>query len=84
MENNKSKEKKKIKNSTKFTILAIILISIFCFAVTPITLQNDTYYTIKIGEHIQNNGKIFGINGRGIYNDEENGAIIGVFQILAL
>ena len=56
MENNKSKEKKKIKNSTKFTILAIILISIFCFAVTPITLQNDTYYTIKIGEHIQNNG----------------------------
>ena len=56
MENNKSKEKKKNKNSTKFTILAIILISIFCFAVTPITLQNDTYYTIKIGEHIQNNG----------------------------
>ena len=40
----------------KFTILAIILISLFCFALTPVTLQNDTYYTIKIGEHIQNYG----------------------------
>ena len=56
MEETKVKEKKKISNSTKFTILAIILIAIFCFALTPVTLQNDTYYTIKIGEHIQNVG----------------------------
>lgn len=48
MEKNKSK--------IRFTILAIVLIAVFCFAVTPITLQNDTYYTIKIGEHIANNG----------------------------
>ena len=40
----------------KFTILAIISILIFCFAITPITLQNDTYYTIKIGEYILDNG----------------------------
>ena len=43
-------------NKFIFTIIAIVLISIFCFAVAPITLQNDTYYTIKIGEHIVNNG----------------------------
>ena len=56
MEETKVKENKKVSNSTKFTILAIILIAIFCFALTPVTLQNDTYYTIKIGEHIQNVG----------------------------
>lgn len=53
----KRKEKQsKIKAGTKFTIMAVILIAIFCFALTPVTLQNDTYYTIKIGEHIVNNG----------------------------
>ncbi len=56
----KNKEKKtkksKIKASTKFTIMAVILIAIFCLALTPVTLQNDTYYTIKIGEHIVNEG----------------------------
>lgn len=40
----------------KFNLIAIVCIIIFCFAVTPIILQNDTYYTIKIGEHILNNG----------------------------
>ncbi len=49
-------EKKKISSNLKFTILAITLIAIFSFALTPITLQNDTFYTIKIGEHILNNG----------------------------
>ena len=54
---NKRKEKQsKIKAGRKFTIMAVILIAIFCFALTPVTLQNDTYYTIKIGEHIVNNG----------------------------
>lgn len=42
----------------KFNILAIFCILIFCFALTPITFQNDTYYTIKIGEHIVQTGKI--------------------------
>ncbi len=45
---------KKIK--MKFTILAIFVIILFSFALTPRTLQNDTYYTIAIGEHILENG----------------------------
>ena len=39
-----------------FNILAIVLIAIFCLAISPVTLQNDTYYTIKIGEYIAQNG----------------------------
>lgn len=50
------KKRKKINDGVKFTIIAVVLIAIFCIAITPVTLQNDTYYTIKIGEHIQNNG----------------------------
>ena len=50
------KGNKKISKSVKFTILAVILIAIFCVALTPVTLQNDTYYTIKIGEHIIEKG----------------------------
>ena len=42
--------------SNKFHTIAVILIIIFCFALTPVTLQNDTYYTIKIGEYIMENG----------------------------
>ena len=42
----------------KFNVLAIFCILIFCFAVTPITFQNDTYYSIKIGEHIVQAGNI--------------------------
>lgn len=49
---NKNIDKTKI----RFNIMAIILIAIFCFAVTPVTFQNDTFYTIKIGEHIIQNG----------------------------
>lgn len=41
-----------------FVILAIILIGVFCISLTPKTLQNDTFYTIKIGEHIIENGEI--------------------------
>ena len=42
----------------KFHILAIICIIIFCFAITPVTFQNDTYYTISIGKHIVETGKV--------------------------
>lgn len=51
-------EKTQIKknNSVRFTIIAIILIIIFCISITPVTLQNDTFYTIKIGEHIDEYG----------------------------
>lgn len=63
----KQKEKKeqsklkKIMNTqininVNFTIVAIILIAIFCICITPVTFQNDTYYAIKIGELIKNNG----------------------------
>ena len=53
----KNKKLKKPLNLTvNFTIIAIILIAVYCVAVTPITFQNDTYYTIKIGELIKNNG----------------------------
>ncbi len=36
----------------KFHVMAVICILIFCFALTPKTFQNDTYYTIAIGKHI--------------------------------
>ena len=50
------KEKNTInKSSIRFTIMAIVLIAIFCFSISPVTLQNDTFYTIKIGEHIIQN-----------------------------
>ncbi len=45
---------KKVKLS--FNIVAIVCILLFCIALTPVTLQNDTFYTIKIGEHILENG----------------------------
>ena len=48
----KSEKKSKI----VFTLLACICIAMFCFAITPKTLQNDTYYTVKIGEYIFQNG----------------------------
>lgn len=48
----KSEKKSKI----IFTLLAILCIAMFCFAITPKTLQNDTYYTVKIGEYIFQNG----------------------------
>lgn len=48
----------KINKRTCFEIMAVILIAIFCISLTPKTLQNDTFYTIKIGEHIIQNGGI--------------------------
>ena len=44
------------KINIKFNIIAIICIIIFCATIAPITLQNDTYYTISIGEHILEKG----------------------------
>ena len=42
----------------KFNIIAIICIIIFCITISPKTLQNDTFYTIKIGEHITETGTV--------------------------
>ena len=50
------KKEKKFNSKIVFGIIAIILIAIFCFAMTPVTLQNDTFYTIKIGEQITQTG----------------------------
>ena len=44
------------KIKTTFNIVAIISIILFCFSICPVTLQNDTFYTIKVGEHIVKNG----------------------------
>ena len=52
----KDKKEKKSNSKIAFGIMAIILISIFCFAMTPVSLQNDTFYTIKIGEQITQTG----------------------------
>ena len=56
------------KKSVKITILAIVLIAIFCIALTPVTFQNDTYYTIKVGEHIAQ----YGIDGKDPFSWHEN------------
>ena len=39
-----------------FHVFAIFLILVLGFAVTPVIFQNDTFYTIKIGELIWKNG----------------------------
>ena len=44
------------KTKIKFNIIAIISIIIFAFAISPKTLQNDTYYTIEIGKYVLENG----------------------------
>ena len=45
-------------NKIKFNILAIFAIIIFSIALTPVTFQNDTYYTIAIGKEIVETGTI--------------------------
>ena len=52
--NNESNQLKK--KQIVFGIIAVILIAIFCVSMTPVTLQNDTFYTIKIGEQITKTG----------------------------
>ena len=48
---NKENEQKII-----FTIVAVVCIIVFAFGISPKTLQNDTYYTIAIGNYIYDNG----------------------------
>ena len=46
----KNKNKKGIQRKTLiFNILAIICIILFCIGISPVTMQNDTYYTMKDG-----------------------------------
>ncbi len=44
------------KNNIIFHIIAVICIAMYCIALAPKVLQNDTFYTLKIGEYIYNNG----------------------------
>ena len=44
------------KTKIGFNVVAIVCILIFSAVLAPITLQNDTFYTIKIGEHILESG----------------------------
>lgn len=46
----------KKQKETIFMIIAVICIIIFGTAMAPIELQNDTFYTIKIGQYIMENG----------------------------
>ena len=49
-------EKDQKRVNRKFHILAIICICIFVIGITPKTLQNDTYYTITLGQYVIENG----------------------------
>lgn len=51
----KTKDLTKIQNII-FHIIAVVCITLVSCAIAPKTLQNDTYYTITIGEYIYNNG----------------------------
>ena len=44
------------RQNRKFMILAMICICLFVIAIVSKSLQNDTFYTIKLGELILNNG----------------------------
>ena len=46
----------KQKTKIKFNIIIILMIMLFAIATIPRTLQEDTYYMIKVGEYITNNG----------------------------
>lgn len=64
-----SKESLEKKVNIKFTIIAVLAIIIFSAVLVPITLQNDTYYTIKIGEHIINTKTIDMVDPFSWHND---------------
>ena len=53
-------EKDKKMLNIAFNILAIFCIAIFCVSLTPKTFQNDTFYTVKVGQCIRQ----FGIDGQ--------------------
>lgn len=40
----------------KFHVIIAVLLIIYCASIAPKELQNDTFYTIKVGEYIAQNG----------------------------
>ena len=61
-------KKWKENKNLQFEILAVVLIIIFSISITPKSLQNDTFYTVKIGEHI----KEFGIDMQDPFSWHDN------------
>ncbi len=47
---------KKKEKRYRFHIIIVTFIILFCIGITPKALQNDTFYTIKIGEYITQHG----------------------------
>lgn len=45
-----------MKQKLKFNLIIILMIILFAIATIPKTLQEDTYYMIKVGEYISSNG----------------------------
>ncbi len=61
LDKNKKTDKKEINKSEKslkiaFNILAIFCLAIFCISIVPKGLQNDTFYTIKLGQQLRETG----------------------------
>lgn len=56
MHNKRMIEFMKAKTNLKFNIIIILIITLFAITTIPRTLQEDTYYMIKVGEYIVNNG----------------------------
>ena len=55
-ESEEKQRKAKTRENIAFQIIAIFGIILFSLAIAPKTLQNDTFYTIKIGQLIRENG----------------------------
>lgn len=49
-------ENQKKKSRYKFHVIITICIILYCIGIAPKGLQNDTFYTIKVGEYISQNG----------------------------
>lgn len=49
-------EKTQKNNRYKFHVIIVFLLILFCAGIAPKALQNDTFYTIKVGEYISQNG----------------------------
>src|SRR5574344_1440874 len=73
IEEKANKTKAKIIDSKKvriaFDILALFCIILFCISITPKEFQNDTFYTIKVGQLIRTNG----IDYKDHFSWQENG-----------
>ena len=62
-----------MKNNKLVTIISVLIIILLCGAFTVRTFQNDTFYTIKVGESILK-------NGRDIWLRIPSGYVAGFYQ----